>query len=296
MSIDVGASRQAIEDKLAKPLQMDPLEVAEGVVRVVNASMVKGIRFVSVEKGHDPLDFAMVCFGGNGPLHAVELARDLGIRRVMIPFAPGVNCAYGLLVADFRYDYAVTYLRKLAEVDLAELNTAYEEVERSSRQILLDDGIAPEELVISRTLDLRYLGQGHELEVPLDGGTISMESLAAAESRFNELHEQQYGFCSAGEATEIVNLRIACLGMVSKPEIREQPATGANAKAAVKSKRDVYIGGRFLSTTVYDRGLLEPGAEIEGPAVIEQKDSTTLLLPESLGRIDGYRNIVIDLL
>lgn len=293
MSIDVSISRKVVEEKLAGPLGMDSLEVAEGVIRVVNASMVKGIRFVSVEKGHDPRDFALVCFGGNGPLHAVELARELGIRQVMIPFAPGVNCAYGLLVADFRYDYATTYLRKLADVDLAEIDAAYGEVEASSRQTLLDDGIPPEDIVVSRTLDLRYVGQGHELDVPLDGGTITEASLAAAADRFNELHQQQYGFSSEGEATEIVNLRIGCLGMVSKPEIRQQPLKGTGAESALKGERDVYFRGRFLSTTVYDRELLEPGAQIEGPAVIEQKDSTTLLPPESLGRVDGYRNIII---
>jgi len=273
---------------------MDALEVAEGVIRVVNASMVKGIRFVSVEKGHDPRDFALVCFGGNGPVHAVELARELGIGRVMIPFAPGVNCAYGLLVADFRYDYAATYLRQLAAIDLAHISAAYGEVEASSRQKLLDDGIPPDDIVLSRSLDLRYVGQGHELEVPLDGGAITHQSLAAAAARFNQLHQQQYGFASEEEATEVVNLRLGCLGVVSKPEITRQPLGATSADPATRGKRDVYIGGRFHATTVYDRELLEPGARIEGPAVIEQKDSTTLLLPDSLGRVDGYRNIIID--
>jgi N-methylhydantoinase A len=272
---------------------MDCLEVAEGVIRVVNASMVKGIRFVSVEKGHDPRDFALVCFGGNGPLHAVELARELGISRVMIPFAPGVNCAYGLLVADFRYDYSTTYLRRLAEVDLEEISAAYGEVEASSRQKLADDGIPPGDIATSRALDLRYVGQGHELEVPLAGGTITDESLAAAARRFNELHQQQFGYSVDGEEIEIVNLRLGCLGAVPKPEIRQHPLGDESAEPAAKGVRDAYITGRLHRTPVYDRELLEPGNRIEGPALIEQKDSTTLLLPDSRGRIDGCRNIII---
>lgn len=296
MSIDVKASQKVIDRKLAGPLGMDALQVAEGIIRVINASMVKGIRYVSVEKGHDPRDFALVCFGGNGPLHAVELARELGIRRVMIPFAPGVNCAYGLLVADFRYDYSTTYLCPLAAVDLAELNRVYGDVESSSRKKIIDDGISPENVVVSRSIDLRYVGQGHELEVPFDAGHITKGSLAAAENRFNELHHQQYGYSSAGESTEIVNLRVACWGKVSKPEISEQPATGTSLESAAKGTWDVYIGGEFLKTTIYSRERLESGAEIVGPAVIEQKDSTTLLLPDSVGRIDGYKNILIELL
>ncbi len=293
MSIDIAAARRAIEQRLAKPLDMDPLEVAEGIIRVVNASMAKGIRFVSVEKGHDPRDFTLVCFGGNGPLHAAELAQELGIPQVMIPFAPGVNCAYGLLVADFRYDYATTYLRKLAEVDLAKMNAVYDELEQSSRQKMIDDGISEDKVVLTRTLDVRYLGQGHELEVAFDGGVITRESLAAVKARFDDLHKQQYGFCSPDEAAQIVNIRITCIGLVSKPEIREQPADRKSAEPAIKNRRDVFIGGQFRETTIYDRGLLEPGMEIHGPAVIEQKDSTTLLLPGNVGRIDGYKNILI---
>ena len=295
MSIDSDAARRAIEERLAKPLGMDPLEVAEGVIRVVNASMVKGIRFVSVEKGHDPRDFALVCFGGNGPLHAAELARELRIPQVMIPFAPGVNCAYGLLVADFRYDYATTYLQKLGEVDLAKMNAAYDKLEQSARQKMIDDGISRENIVLSRALDLRYLGQGHELEVPFDGGVISRESLAAAKARFDDLHQKQYGFCSGDQAAQIVNIRITCIGLVAKPEIREQSGGHKSAEPAIKNRRDVFIGGQFRKTTIYDRELLEPGMEIWGPAIIEQKDSTTLLLPDNVGRIDGYRNILIDL-
>lgn len=294
MKIDVEAAGRAIEDKLAKPLGMNTLDVAEGVIRVVNASMVKGIRFVSVERGYDPRDFALVCFGGNGPLHAVELAEELSVPRVMIPFAPGVNCAYGLLVADFRYDYATTYLRRMSEVVPKQIRAIYAKLEKSAQEKMVGDGISKKDMLITRSVDLRYIGQGYELEVPLAPGSITRKSLAAAEDSFNRLHRKQYGFSAEDESTEIVNLRIACLGLVSKPELRKEPARRKSAERAVKGKRKVFLRGRFRNTTIYDRELLGPGAVIAGPAIVEQKDSTTLLLPGNVGRVDGYRNIMID--
>ena len=124
---------------------------------------------------------------------------------------------------------------------------------------------------------------------------ITRESLCVAKARFHDLHQKQYGFCSTDKAAEIVNIRIACIGLMSKPEIREQPAGRKSARPAIKNRRDVFIGGQFRETAIYARGLLEPGMEMRGPAIIEQKDSTTLLLPGNVGRIDGYRNILIDL-
>jgi len=247
-----------------------------------------------VERGYDPRDFSLVCFGGNGPLHAVELAEELGIQRIIVPFAPGVNCAYGLLVADFRCDYATTYLCRLDAIDLEDVNRAYSELEQSARDNMVSDGIAPERIMLRRTVDLRYTGQGHELEVPFDGGTITRQSLAALRSRFDAMHEQHYGFCSAGESVEIVGIRLACFGEMSKPDLPELPTTPKDAEPAVTGRRDVFHAGRFHSATVYARQRLEPGMEMRGPAIVEQKDSTTFLLPGDRARIDGFRNILID--
>ena len=295
MKIDPAAAHRAIEKKLARRLGMDVLEVAEGIVKVVNASMVKGIRFVSVEKGYDPRDFALVCFGGNGPLHAVELAEELSIPRIMIPFAPGVNCAYGLLVADFRYDYVTTYLRKPATVDLKEINALCKELERTAADKMAGDGVAHKDIVVSRSVDLRYVGQGYELEVPLGGGRITRKSLAQIESRFNQLHRKQYGYSAERDPTEIVNLRIACVGLVSKPRIPKQRGGERSPAKALSGRRDVFLRGRFRMTAVYDRDRLRPGHVVGGPAIVQQKDSTTLLFPGNVGRVDGYGNIIIDI-
>ena len=293
MEIDSAAAYEAIEKKLAGPLGMEVLEVAEGIIKVVNASMVKGIRRVSVEKGYDPREFGLVCFGGNGPLHAVELAEELDIPQVIIPFAPGVNCAYGLLMADFRYDYVKTYLRKVVEIDLKEINAMFRNLEKTARDSMKKEDVPDEKIVISRALDLRYVGQGYELEVPLASGRITRKAMAAAEVRFHTFHKQSYGYSAAEEATELVNLRIACKGLVSHPELPKQRLADSDPSNALKQKREVFIKGRFRKTPCYERDQLNPGAVVKGPAIIEQKDSTTLLFPGNVGRVDAYRNIVI---
>ena len=297
MPIDVEAARRVIRTRLAEPLGMDILEVAEGIVRVVNAAMVKGIRFVSVERGYDPREFGLACFGGNGPVHAVELAEEIGIPKIIIPFAPGVNCAYGLLMADFRYDYGRTYLKRIAKVDLMDINRIYRGLEGNARDRMVRDGVPGERVEVSRVMDLRYVGQGYELQAPLESGRITRGSLASSESVFHDLHRQSYGFHSDDQEIEIVNLRIACVGGVSKPQLRRERLSGGDsqkAREALKGRRRVFLKGRYRETAIYDRDRLVPGAVIRGPAIVEQKDSTTLLFRGNVGRVDAYRNIIID--
>lgn len=295
MPVDPKAALKAIRERIAEPLGMDVLQVAEGIIKVVNASMVKGIRFVSVEKGYDPRRFGLVCFGGNGPLHAVELAQELDITRMVIPFAPGVNCAYGLLIADFRYDYVRTFPRMLSDVPLQEINAQYNQLERAAAERMAADGIPAGQIVITRSMDMRYSGQGYELEVSVPSGRITRKTLESVETSFHQLHRQSYGFSRRGEPTQISDLRIACLGLVPKPELVPEPLGDSDPEPALKGHRDLYVKGAFHRAAVYDRDRLHPGAELAGPAIIEQKDSTTMLTPNSRACVDAYRNVIITL-
>jgi len=294
MRVDAEAARKAVEQKLAKPLGMGVLEVAEGIIRVVNANMVRGMRFVSVEKGYDPREFALVCFGGNGPVHGAELAEELGIPEVVVPFAPGVNCAYGLLMADFRHDYVRTWVSKLSDVRPAEINAIYDELESTARDRMKEDEVSGRNVVIRRSMDLRYHGQGYELGLPIPTGKLTSKQLRSAENRFHSLHKKSYGFSRRDEGTEIVNLRLTALGLVAKPELRKEQIGNADPRRAIKGRRHVFLRGRFHNTAVYDRDKLVPGAQMTGPAIIEQKDSTTLLFPGHSARVDPYRNIIIN--
>ena len=293
MKVDAEAAYKTIQERLAKPLGMEVVEVADGIIRVVNANMARGIRYVSVERGHDPREFALACFGGNGPLHAVELAEELGVPTVVVPFAPGVACAYGLLMADFRHDHVRTCVRKLSEDRLAEINALYGEMEKRARAELKGDEISSRDIVVHRTLDIRYHGQGYELEVPVTLGEVTARELKEIQQRFHLLHKKNYGFSKEQEPTEMVNLRISVVGLVSKPERPKERLREADTAAALKEKRQVYLQGRYMSTAIYDRDALQPGAVVQGPAIIEQKDSTTLLPAGSSARIDVHRNIVI---
>ena len=293
MEVDEQAAHRTIEQQLAKPLGLDVHEVAEGIIRVVNANMVRGTRFVSVEKGYDPREFALVCFGGNGPLHGAELAEELGIPQVLVPFAPGVNCAYGLLMADFRHDYVRTWVSKLADVRPGDLTGLYGELENAARERMKDDSVPGKDIVFRRSVDVRYHGQGYELEVPVASGRITGKQLRAIENRFHSLHKRSYGFSRRDEGTEVVNLRVTALGLVSKPALRRERLAAADPRDALKERRQVFLRGRYRRTAIYDRDRLPPGAAIKGPAIIEQKDSTTLLFPGHSAEIDAYGNIII---
>ena len=293
MEVDKDASYKAIETKLARPLGMDVFEVAEGIINVVNTSMVKGIRYVSVERGYDPREFALVCFGGNGPVHSVELAEELVVPQIIIPFAPGVNCAYGLLIADFRCDFVRTYLKNIDQLDMREINSIYKDMEDTAKDKMRGDGFLPRDIVISRTLDIRYLGQSYELEVSVSSGRITRKGIKSVRSRFDILHKKSYGFSRTSEPSEVVNLRITCIGQTQKAQLKKEKPADKNPKEAMKGKRKVLLKGRFQIANIFDRDKLMPGNQIKGPAVIEQADSTTLLFAGNIGKIDRYRNIII---
>ncbi|MCD4699971.1 MAG: hydantoinase/oxoprolinase family protein, partial [Phycisphaerae bacterium] len=293
MEVDTQAAFGVIEKKLAGLLGMDIYEIAEGIIKVVNASMVRGIRYVSVEKGYDPREFSLVCFGGNGPVHAAELAEELSIPEIIIPFAPGVNCAYGLLIADFRLDYVRTYLTQLDRCQLDVLNTIYKEMEREAMKKMLDEDIAEENVLFHRSIDMRYVGQGFEMAVSAPNGQIINKHVSEIKAEFDELHKRNYGFSRPEEYSEIVNLRLICTGLVPKAELKKEKLVGDDPKEAYAGEREVLFKGEFRKTDIYYRALLKPGNSIKGPAIIEQKDSTTVIPPASIARIDAYRNIII---
>lgn len=282
MPLDTDAARKAIEQRVARPLGLETLQAAEGIIRVINASMVKGIRHVSVQRGHDPREFTLVAFGGAGPLHAVELAEDLNIPEIIIPPAPGLGSAFGLLEADMRQDYVQTFLGELRPEAFTRMRETFRQMERQGM-----DFLGPGEARFLPSLDLRYLGQGYELEIPF---ADSFETIAAA---FHQAHQQQYGFQRPEISIEIVNLRLAAVRGVKKYSAIELPAGPPSPSAALKGSRRVYLAGQYLECAIYDRARLQPGHRWSGPAIIEQPDTTTLLFPGHQARVDGFGNIII---
>jgi N-methylhydantoinase A len=293
MQLDVDAARAAVQ-KIADAMGLESVEqAAEGIVAIVNENMAGALRLVSVQRGHDPRDFALVAYGGAGPLHANALAKLMGSFPVIVPPAPGLLCAIGDLVADFRDEFAQTYIRLIADASGAEVADILEDLGARATEWLGDEGIPKDAQRVSYTADMRYHRQGYEIPVALEPSEVRDGGLADLEERFNGLHEQLYGFRMPGTACEIVNLRAVGYGAVPKPELPTAELGSEDASGAVADEHDVTFDGRKLPTKIYDRSKLQPGATFEGPAIVTEFDSTTVVLPEHRATVDQNFNILI---
>jgi N-methylhydantoinase A len=293
MTLDVGAARAAVQ-KIADAMGLVSVEeAAEGIVAIVNENMAGALRLVSVQRGHDPRDFALVAYGGAGPLHANAVAKLMGSFPVIVPPAPGLLCAIGDLVADFRDEFAQTYIRLVAQASGEEVAGILDDLGERAREWLEGEGIEEAARRISYVADMRYHRQGYEIPVALDPGEVRADGLADLEERFNGLHEQLYGFRMPGTASEIVNLRAVGFGAVPLPELRTGALADADASGAVVDLHDVVFDGLSLPTKIYDRAGLEPGAAIAGPAIVTEFDSTTVILPGHEATVDTNYNILI---
>ncbi len=293
MTLDVDAARAAVQ-KVADAMGLDSVEqAAEGILAIVNENMAGALRLVSVQRGHDPRDFALVAYGGAGPLHANALAELMGSFPVIVPPAPGLLCAIGDLVADFRDEFAQTYIRLVGEASGEEVADILDTLGGHARDWLTAEGIAEDAQRIDYTADMRYHRQGYEIPVSLDPAEARSGGLADLEERFNALHEQLYGFRMPGTASEIVNLRAVGYGAVPKPELPTGELGSPDASAAVVEEHEVIFDGRSTPTKVYDRSKLDPGAVLSGPAIVTEFDSTTVVLPGYRAEVDAYFNILI---
>jgi N-methylhydantoinase A len=293
MELDVDAARAAVQ-KVADAMGLDSVEqAAEGIIAIVNENMAGALRLVSVQRGHDPRDFALVAYGGAGPLHANALATLMGSFPVIVPPAPGLLCAIGDLVADFRDEFAKTYIRLVADANGNEVAGILDDLGRRATDWLTGEGIAGDSQRVAYSADMRYHRQGYEIPVALEPDEIRNNGLADLEERFNGLHEQLYGFRMPGTASEIVNLRAIGFGDVPKPDLPTGEVGSGDASGAVVDEHEVIFDGERVATKIYDRSKLEPGAIFEGPAVVTEFDSTTVVLPGHRAAVDAGFNILI---
>jgi N-methylhydantoinase A len=293
MQLDVDAARAAVQ-KIADAMGLDSAEqAAEGIIAIVNENMAGALRLVSVQRGHDPRDFALVAYGGAGPLHANALATLMGSFPVIVPPAPGLLCAIGDLVADFRDEFAQTYIRLLSDASGPEVAEILDALGERATAWLTGEGIAAEGQRIAYSADMRYHRQGYEIPVALEPDEIRNDGLGDLDERFNGLHEQLYGFRMPGTASEIVNLRAIGYGDVPKPDLPVGEIGSADASGAVVDEHEVIFDGERVPTKIYDRSRLEPGATFEGPAIVTEFDSTTVVLPGHRATVDAGFNILI---
>jgi N-methylhydantoinase A len=291
MRLDVAAAHQAV-GTLASRLGMDLVGTAAGIVAIADAVMAQTLRVVSVQRGYEPKTFKLVPFGGAGPLHALAVAAETGMESVLVPPRPGVASAFGLLVADLRHDFARTLILHIDSADEFHLEAVFGDLESKGHAVLAREGVDASAMRFERMLDLRYVGQSFYLNVPLGAGPVTRGMLDDARRRFDNAHFTAYGYSEVTEACELVNVRIAATGMVRRPAIAEC-RTSARADARRGTRLVWFESGGFVESDVFDRDLLCLGAEIAGPAVIEDEDSTTLIHPGWRCRVERYGVLAI---
>ena len=292
--LDIEAAKAAVK-KIGDALGLDVQQAAEGILDIVNENMAGALRLVSVQRGYDPRDFALVAFGGAGPMHANAVAKVMGSFPVLVPPAPGLLCATGDLVADFRGEFARTFIRTIDRTTGDELRAILDGLGEEARRWLKGEGIPDSSQRVSFNVDMRYYRQGYEIPVDIDPALLAGNGTAMLADRFNQLHEQFYRFRMDETTCEIVNLRAIGYGDVPKPRLLEvEDGAGPDSTHAVLDEHEVYFGGEWLPTKIYDRSGLLPGNRVDGPAVITEFDSTTVVLSGYAAEVDRYLNLIIN--
>jgi N-methylhydantoinase A len=275
---------------------MDHTAAADGILRIAVTAMSYAVKGVTTERGLDVGDFALVAYGGAGPLHALHIARELGIRKVIVPGAPGVFSAFGMLFSDLRYDYVRTWFTRLDDAAFDTMERIFGELETEGRDAIASAAVTPERITVKRAADMRYVGQEHAVTVDLPLAVFEKQDRAAIKRHFDEMHELRYGTSAPAERAEIVSLRTTVTGEMRKPP-QEKVAAGEAAPpaAAHTGKRKVYFGeaGGFVDTPTFARAHLLAGNRIDGPALIEEHASTTVVLSGAVAEVDEFGNLVI---
>jgi N-methylhydantoinase A len=298
--LDVAASRTALQEHVAKPLNMDVLAAAVGIQRIVDMRMADEVRVFAAKRGVDLSTFTLLPFGGAGAVHAAAVADELGMRRILVPSRPGAFSALGLLCTDVVHDYIRSELKTLAEVTPDHAEDIFRQLEAKAREELTAEGMDIAAARFLREMDLRYTGQGYELRTSLDGlfsDRLTAASLAAARERFDERHAQIHGHAAKERPVEVVSYRLRVRVAVPKYQPRQEAAVAspANPQIALKGRRQVHFGGTSATdTAIYERDRLDIGMTVTGPAIVEQFDATTVIPAGWTGRVDGYRNLILE--
>ena len=298
MPLYLDRAMQAMEEKIAKPLGLDATKAADGILRIAVTQMSHAVKAVTTERGLDAGSFTMVVYGGAGPLHASAIAREIGIRKVLIPHAPGYFSAYGMLFSDLRYDYVRSVFRRLDSLSFDEIEAYYKQMEDEGRAAISASQISPEEIVFERAADMRYVGQEHAVTVDLPNAFFVSKDRNAIKNHFDEVHKIRYGTSAPKEAADIVSLRVTVMGRMKKPPRHAVASGSAKLDAqALRTHKPVYFrsAGQFVDTPVYRRDVLKSGNEFQGPALVEEHASTTVVQPGDSVKVDLYGNLQISI-
>jgi N-methylhydantoinase A len=293
MRLDTPAATEAIEARVARPLGLSLADAAWGIHAVVTSNMELATRVVSIERGRDPRALTLIAFGGSGPVHGCRLAQALGIPRVILPAAAGVTAAIGLLAAEVKFDVARTYVRRLDALDPAALTAMFEEMAAQATAVVRESAATTGTVTVARSVDARYVGQGYELTVPVPAGPLDAAALARVRVAFDEIYAARYGYANPTEAVETVTWKLSAVGPA--PPVTLAKAGAAERDAALKMRRRAWFpeSGGWTDCPVYDRYALAPGTELSGPAIVEERESTSVLPPGTTAAVDEYANLLV---
>ena len=296
--IEPELSRQAISEQIGRPLGISTEEAAEGIFRIVNSNMVNALRAVSIERGIDPRSYTLVVGGGAGAIHATTLASELRIRKILIPGYAGVFCSYGMVVSDVRHDYLKTLACNSEALKLDEINGLFEELEAQARAELVEEGFTPSEISLARFADAKYPNQIHELTVAVPGGhRLTQRDIRAIKEAFHALHERMFTYSVRESPVDFFHWGVTGTGRTRSLENRELPRRPKSPAPAFKSGRQIYIGSahRYVNAATYDGARLSHGMVIDGPAVIEQENTTVMLFGDQTLRVNAFGDYIIQL-
>lgn len=295
LKIDANLSREAVKKQIADPLGMGVEEAAQGIISVVNSNMVRAIRVITVEKGHNPADFTLVAYGGAGPLHAVYLAQEMGIRNVLIPPAPGALCALGLLTADIKKGYVKTALINFEDASPEIVEDYLSDLIKQGTQWLTSENVQEADRAFHNIAEMRYVGQNYELQIAIPNGPVTEATLQKVKNDFFKEHEANYGYYNPDAPIQFVNFRSEAIGRVKKPDLARLTDWMEDASDTLINTRMVYFPETGLvDCPVYDRAKFRRCDRIEGPCIIEQMDSTTVIPPETWFKVDEYGNLLVN--
>jgi len=290
--LDVSAAEAAVA-RLADQLDLSVTATAAGIHQVVNARMADQIRLMTIQRGYDPRQFTLVLLGGAGPVHGVALAEELGIREILVPQAPGVLSAFGLLAAAVEHHHARTLPSVVEQADLSAVNALLTTLDEAGRKRMHEEGVPPAEVRMAYAADMRYVGQAYELEVPLSA-PLRNEDLAGVQAAFHAVHERVYGYHRAGQPVEFINFRAVHTCPLPRPWVRPLPRSGRSlADAHVGERRAYFASAGFIPTPLFDRARLPVGERCHGPAIIEQPDTTTVIHPGYSASVEESGNLRI---
>lgn len=295
MKIYPRLAEKAILKEICGKIRLGLTEASAGIIKITNSTMAKILRIVSMERGHDPREFVLMCFGGAGPMHGCALAEELGITKLIIPNNPGLFSAYGLLAADFRSTLTKAIIKLTDRVDIKEVETIFQKLRLKGAEILKKQHVPKRNMHFIRQMDLRYFGQSYELTIPTSS-PFTKETLNKTVENFHKKHIAVYGYAAKSEPVELVNVKLIAVGAVEKPKLKEQPLHGEKPpKKAMVAERKVFFehDNSYVRTSVYRREKLKAGNVIRGPAVVEQYDATTIVYPDWIASVDKFRNIIL---